>query len=198
MDTKKVKVTVSLSRAHKIVERLKEKLAELGNAMQSGFGVVHVEAYTGPEQIKAFQQKREEAEDAYMKYSQYLRIMTDIRKAIGKANVDVVSDLLAEQAMLNSRLGMLKMILRCDRSNAIMPQDLEHYRPLVQTDRPMLHRNAGVAVTLLTKERKGAFEEELADVQRKLYIVSDKITDANATKIEIELPAMIADDLGLA
>lgn len=192
------KITMTLSRAHKVAERLKAKMSEAAAEADAGFGTVRVEGVAGESQIQALASGRQKALKALAAHEQLNGALFALRSAIGRANASAgVSDGLAEQEMISRRLKLLRGIVAGSSARAIAPEDLADYRPLTTVKEVYGHRETGVEVTLLTLQAREELEAEIERLQKRAYKISDKVADANAAKVEIDLPDELVAELGL-
>ena len=191
-----MEVQVTLSRAHKVAERLKGLMNEQGQIAQQSLQDTNVSGVTGATQITALTDKSLKGFEALSTYARYNEVFANLRMAIGKANVaNGVSDLLAKQEALSRSVGLLQNVLGRVDFNAIQPSQLVDYKPVVVNERSM--REPTVSVAMLTAEQRKHVEEQLAAGKKAIFVISDKVADANATKIKFDLEPDLAGLLGL-
>lgn len=189
-----MQVKITLSRAHKVTERIKALLAELSSTAVYGLANASVPRYTGEDQVELLSARSAKGIQAVGKYFKYNQVLTDLRLAISKANTDFgVSELLGQQEMLSRNCGLLKQLLTDVDVNAVAPSQLKDVRIPANPDR---YRDPDIIVTLLTAADRAKLEADMVTLKKEMFVVSDKIADANANKITIELDEAIAADLG--
>lgn len=192
-----MRITMTLSRAHKVAERLRIKVTEAAQTAVAGLGVIRVDGVGGDAQLASLAESRQKALEALGTHAQYNQALQDVRAAVGRANaVSGVSDLLAEQEAIARRIKLLRDILGASSAIAIQPEELAAYRPLTQARDIYSRGETGVPVTLLPAEVRAALESDLNALQKQQFAVSDKVADANATRIALDLPDDMAADLG--
>ena len=114
---------------------------------------------------------------------------------VGAANLESgVSHLLAEQEGLSRRIALMKSIL-AKPSNAISLDALPDYKPFGEQN--SFARVTGIQVSTLPTEISNDLAIELTKLQTQAFALSDKMADANASRISLELPDNIAEVLGL-
>ena len=123
-------------------------------------------------------------------------MFANLRMAIGKANVsNGVSDLLAQQEALSRSVALMQNVLGRVDVNAIQPSQLADYKPVVVNERSM--REPVVTVAMLSAKERAVIEEQLVAGKKAIFVISDKVADANATKIKFQMEHDLAGLLGL-
>lgn len=192
-----MRITMTLSRAHKVAERLRTKVTEAAQAAGAGLGIIRVDGVGGDAQLASLAESRQKALEALGTHATYNQALQDVRAAVGRANATTgVSDLLAEQEAIARRIKLLRDILGASSAIAIQPEELATYRPLTQARDVYSRGETGVPVTLLPTEVRAGLEADLNALQKQQYAVSDRVADANAARIELDLPDELAADLG--
>lgn len=192
-----MRVPMTLSRCHKVAERLRAKVAEAAEAVTTGLGIVRIDGLAGESQLAALSASRDKADVALKAHHESNQALQAVRAAIGRANVVAgVSDLLAEQEAIGRRIKLLRGVLATHTTTAIQPDELSEYRPLNQVKEVFSRGDAGVQVTLLTAAYRAQLEAEIAALQKQLYRVSDAVADANATRVTLDLPDNLVEELG--
>ncbi len=194
---------LTINRAHKVVERLKtlvkqyeSRTIETGSAIDTALPV-------GDGVIARMGERANEFEGALASYQTTSAALVSVRQAIGKANAaNSINDLLAEQEGLSRELKLVKVILeRCGGSTAVAPSELKDY-PVPQlaaasTGTYLRSQSAGVKVYSLERTRQQEVEQLANVLQSKLHGIADRIAEANRATVSIELPAEIAEAVGL-
>lgn len=192
-----MEIKITLSRAHKVAERLKGLLAEQSAIACQNLSDVSITLSSGGSQYPALVARTAAGLAAVTAYNRFNKVLGELRGFVGKVNAAAgVSDLLTQQETLSRQLGFLKSLLEQSTGdvNAIQPSQLEFYKPLV-VDRPL--REPSVMVSLLPETHRKELEMAVAEAKKALFIVSDKVADANATKVAITLDEDMAELLGL-
>lgn len=195
--------TLTINRAHKVVERLKtlvkqheNRAIETGSAIDTGLPV-------GDGVIARMGERGEEFETALTSYQTTSTALVSVRQAIGKANAaNGINDFLAEQDGLSRELKLLKTILeRCGGSTVVAPSELRDYpipqSPAASSGGFLRSQTSGVKVFSLDKERQQSLEHEAKALQSKLHGIADRIAEANRASLTIGLPQEISEAVGL-
>jgi len=188
--------SITLSRAHKLAERLKARAAELSAAAVENAGAVPVHGKTGTAaQIEALQARDAAAATALDECLSVHSILGNVRQAIGRANASFgVSDMLTEQAVLSAQLASIKAYLDAAKRPGIRPHEVATWEPMNRGEFGV----RAVEVQATTPEKVAHYEAVQRQLQARLYALSDDISAANAKKISVELPESLAKLVGLA
>lgn len=200
MMTKQIKI--SLSRGHKIVERLTREIDSLNSTLIELTRPVTVSVPAEVEQISAVN----------VKISDSLKIRKDlysalevVRSKIAKKNASSgIQELLSERSILTNRKHSLNQIIinfQANTSSRSSVSVLPNNKQLVEDYFKRMEKaevlNA-VKVSVVNDELTTTFNNELKDVQFKLDELSDKINNVNArSTISFELSEDIAIKIGL-
>lgn len=192
--TKTRSVTVTLSRAHKINERINTKLAELRALVASKGQAVSVQSYAGEEQIDLIKAGAAAALAAVPTYVALAIAQASLRQAVGRANASTgISDLLTTVEK-NKRLVSL-----CDALIAVAPNantlstDALSKRPVGE----MIKDYGSVAVSSLSAAQLEPYAATKATLERENFALQDKLSDLNAHKVSFEVDEQIIDMLSL-
>lgn len=176
---------VTLSRAHKIAERLKARISELLSEANALSAPVHVTGLTGSEQVQRLQAQGDKALAVLASADHYARALTALRAAIGHENeARGISAMLAELDGVNRLLGARKELLNNVKENGLAPGELATYKPISPNERGLL---GGVTVQVLQAAHREQLEASQAALQRQSFALSDRIAEANAARFSVEL-----------
>jgi hypothetical protein len=190
-------VSITLSRAHKVADRLKGLVSAAAAAATSGFENAIVRGTTA-DQLENFQRRREDAKRALERFDELNCALLGVRSAIGRANVKAgVSDLLAHQEALKRKLSLVKSLVHAENPNEVQPEQLRDYRPLASGENAVFRSDSAVSVCFVTPEMRKHFQTVAERVQKELFALSDKLSDLNGERLVIVLPAAIAQEVGL-
>lgn len=185
---------ISLSRGHKLAERLKQRATEQSNEAVKLSQAVTLRGVGGAAHIEKLAAQGELALAALVSADRYLGALAKLRTRIGAENdVRGVSRMLAELDALNRRIGTLKSMLNHGRGGDVSPQALADYKPLSGGD--SVFGNNGVSVAILNAEQLATLEKSLAELQRAAFALSDQIAEANAGRFAVELDDDIAAEI---
>jgi hypothetical protein len=181
-------LTVSLSRAHKIAERIKARMTELAAEAATLMGNQTVSGVGGEAQQAKLQGMAAQGAAALDQALQYSDALATLRAAIGAENqARGINAMLAELEALNRTMGMLKNVLSSTSAKAITPAELAEYKPLSTSS-----MHASIAVTVMTAEQVKDLTERHAKAQREAFALSDRIAEANARSFTLALPDAVA------
>lgn len=180
-------LTISLSRAHKIAERIKTRMSELSAEATTLMGNQTVSGVGGEAQIAKFHDMASRGAEALEQALKYSAAFAHLRAAIGIENeARGINVMLADLEALNRAMGMFKNILGATTTKAIAPAELGSYKPLNASS-----VMSSIAVSVLTAEQAKDLTERHAKAQREAFALSDRIAEANAKSFVVEL----ADDI---
>lgn len=173
---------VSISRLHKLADRLKLKIAELNTEALALASAVSVR--TAPT-AQTFARCEVQSAEVLVKFAEAERLSREVSRirAIISANNERlgVSAKLGLQDVLNRQLAQLKTITARATEDSIddlvMGQVVSEY---------------GTAVNPISREKMAQFKSTAERLQREIFGLSDDVAEANAMRVELELAADIA------
>lgn len=171
--------SITLNRAHKIVERLRQHVAESSKAVRALVSPVRVRSQQDLG-AKARAEARGASFDAeYTKYSDAVRALEQLRGVISKANAaNGVDTLLAKQSRLNQELALNKEALSDASLDACVAW--EHVAAT-----PTEYHSENLAS--LSADQGSTVAQRIRLLQTELHAVSDQVSDANRATISVEL-----------
>lgn len=184
--------TVTLNRAHKIASRLAGLSQDTMRAMQTQVQPVTV-TLPSASLVTKLAERKESFDALYAKHQRLATAVRVIRTAIGKANGQSgVSDLLAEQNYVSSRLTALSQIV------PYMERDALEVSEVPADVKPDMHgRFPSVAVYALSKDQRNALLREQEELQALAHGIADRVADANRFTVNFELDEDLAKAAGL-
>ncbi|MCC5612251.1 hypothetical protein LC612_37410 [Nostoc sp. CHAB 5834] len=189
--------TVSLSRAHKIAERLQGLVSELyAKAEAQGGSVVVTGGITAPH-VSRLRQQGLDAMETSEKASRLIRELAGIRTALAMANADNrVSELLAEIGVIKQVIAHKKKLLKSASLQGTHVQDLPAEGTVEDSSRDNLAFQS-VAVNVLGERAAKALEKEISELQAKLYQLDDALAQANTNQVTLKLtPELLKEVTG--
>lgn len=190
--------TLSLSRWHKIAERLAKTYTEMTADAKNVLTQTQVTGYFGEGQVSRLREQSRQAlagiKDAFTLQDSLVKL----RQAIGEANARTgVAAELAEYDALCRRHKLLANLISVPTVEMVELEDLAQLtRQIVVESRYDSNRGA-VRVSMMD----GAAYNELAEEERQLssrvYALADKINDMNRERLTLELPEEMARIAGL-
>lgn len=184
-----MKYALTLSRWHKVAERIKAAIKEREARVLAAFTATAISPWNkeGVE-IKASEiAVRGKADVALIESG--LSAVAAIRAALARRNAELgIGDKLAEADAVSRRAALYLAIVEKQSADMVRPKDMRHVPA------------AGASVTLAIADRP--FVEELAlklaADQARAHALLDEVADLNRSKLELELPDELTIITGLA
>ena len=190
--------TLSLSRWHKVAERLARIYTELTQNARNSFNNTQINGYLGDSQVDRL---RDESKVHFAKLYRAFRVqdaLFTIRQAIGDANAKTgVARELAEYDALARRYKLLESILTAQSSEMVTFDEMPRLpRQIIAEDR--YDRSKGVVrVRMLEAETFDVLKADAEALRTKIYTLTDKISDLNRERMTLELSEEIAQEAGM-
>jgi len=182
-------LNISLSRAHKISERIATRMNELYNESNALAAVKSVTGMAGDSQAAKLTEQGQRAVEVFIRAEKYSEALTALRISIGAENqARGINALLARQAGLNRTIANLKKLIDQGKAAGIEPGDLATYKPLSESSRL---GNLAVSVVVVNQTTVAELEQKHAQAKRDLNSVTDQVSEANAQRFTVE----VADDI---
>ncbi len=193
------KHTMTLSRWHKVAERLSREHNEAVNKAKKVLTDTKVAAYVGESQEQLL---RDEAADSMERLERAFRFqdaVAVIRSALGDENVRAgVTAQLAELDKLNRRQRVLAEIVEGQASDMIGIGELKNIPEGYVSDDSLLdQKRPKLRIRALERGDMLRFQEELERGRVKAYALSDELAERNKTTLSIELAEEVAHAAGL-
>lgn len=195
-----MKHTLTLTRWHKVAERinaaLKEREARLLGALThttiSPWNKEGVEA-------KAEELARRATEDLTLIEAGTAAI-AQIRAALGQRNTALgIGERLAETDAANRRAKLYRELLEKQSLDMVRPADVRHVPSAIAGEDSLWSRRASASITLAIAD-KALLDElraKLAREQARSHALLDAVADANREKLELELTDELVEIAGL-
>lgn len=193
----------TLSRLHKIAERVNQRRIQLGEAILVATMPQSLDSATAAVQGRDLEQRAQQAlEKDLVKHAAYLTAYQAIRNALARANVDHhISAVLAQQTAMRNRASLLQELLdRPDHAVSLTQAASIFEARQAEPANAGIRRSLDVlSVSPISPEQRAALERELDDISRQMVRLDDQLADLNATRITVELDDDIAKEvLGVA
>jgi hypothetical protein len=191
--------TLTLTRWHKVAERLSREYTESVYAVKQTLSNTKVSSYLGAEQQDAL---RTAAQDATERLARAFRVqdaVSDVRRALGDANVkNGVSPKLAELDKLNRRLKVVTELIEAQSPSMIsieqlanIPSDYVADGNSYDSKRPLLH------VRMLGRDELNGFKADFETIRTQSYALSDEVADLNKATLTLTVPQEVATLAGI-
>ncbi len=187
---------LSLSRLHKVAERLKTIANEALTSAHKLSQNVHLSGVGGASQVERLQSQARDAFEASARAEKYLRECARVRTIIGQHNEQRgINALMAQQDVVNKLIAHKKALLdQAKAVGSIAPSELLEYKS-VSTVETRYGSNAGVSVNVLGAASAVRLEEELSALQREAFALSDKMAELNSARVSVAFEPQIAKDV---
>lgn len=191
--------TLTLTRWHKVAERLSREYTESVYAVKQTLNNTKVSSYLGSEQQEAL---RSAAQDATERLARAFRVqdaVSEVRQALGDANVkNGVSPKLAELDKLNRRLKVVTDLVEGQSPSMISIEQLENIPADYVADgnsydskRPLLH------VRMLSKDDLTRLKADFESIRSQAYALSDEVADLNKATLTLTVSQEVATLAGI-
>lgn len=190
-------VSNTLSRWHKVVERFKQAIAQLSVEINRGIGQV---SYSNLAVLNAEHNViSRDADTAVSKVALLLALnmsLGRIRESLARANVEKgVSALLAEQVSKQSQKGLLEGLVAASGGSRLQLSDAA----AVLAERPgmtSVYRESH-SFSRVDEATVEGWQAQIDGISRELVALSDRISDANASRHAIELDEDVLAYMGM-
>ena len=190
---------LSLSRWHKVAERLAREYTETVYGAKQALTQTRVSACLGESQEKALRDESEEWQKRLAWVFQVQDTLAAVRCALGNANVqNGVAGKLAEFDKLNRRQKVLTELIEGQGADMIaidelksIPQDYVADGDRYDSKRPQLR------VRMLDRAAVAQLKQQLEGVRSRAYALSDEIADLNRATLSIAIPDDVASLAGI-
>lgn len=190
--------TLSLSRWHKVAERLSRTYTELTSGVRNTYNNTQINGFLGVAQVARLKEDADSEMANLRRAFQLQDALISIRQAIGQANAQTgVAKELAEYDALTRRHKLLGSILTAQSSDMVGFDEMPQLpKQLVSEDRYDRSRGA-LRVRMLDVSTELALRAEATELQARVYALADRISDLNREALELSLPEEIALAAGL-
>jgi hypothetical protein len=190
--------TLSLSRWHKVAERLSRTYTELTQNSRQTLNNTQVSGYLGEVQVARIVEQRETALANIERAFAIQDSIVVIRRELGDANARIgVSRQLAEQDALTRRQKFLESILTAQGSEMVQVEELSSLPKQIVTEDRYDRSRGQVRVGLLGASQVAEIKRQADGLLSRVYTLVDQISDLNRERLSIELPEAIATAAGL-
>lgn len=191
--------TLTLTRWHKVAERLSREYTESVYAVKQTLSNTKVSSYLGAEQQDAL---RAAAQDATERLARAFRVqdaVSDVRRALGDANVkNGVSPKLAELDKINRRLKVVTELIEAQSPSMIsieqlanIPSDYVADGNSYDSKRPLLH------VRMLGRDELNGLKADFEAIRTQSYALSDEVADLNKATLTLTVSQEVATLAGI-
>ena len=191
--------TLTLTRWHKVAERLSREYTESVYASKQTLSNTKVSSFLGSEQQDALRRAAKDATDRLRRAFDVQDALSDVRRALGDATVmNGVSPKLAELDKLNRRLKVVTELVEGQSPNMIsieqlasIPLDYVADGNSYDSKRPLLH------VGMLGKDEVMMLKADFESIRSRSYALSDEIADLNKATLTLTVSQTVATLAGI-
>ena len=193
-----MKIKTTINRLHKITERLKAAASEYLEKANKNIAVVSISNFYGPDQISELTKNHSESLSILNEYFLILDTIENIRKEIGKYNAKSgINDKMTAESIINIKIQAIKNIINVSAKDDVVPVKnlAEAWKnKIIKKEETLFssRNNNSIDIILLTDEEKEKLNEQLNELKKIQYALSDDIAAINTNKIEIEIDDNIA------
>lgn len=191
--------TLSLSRWHKVAERLSREYTETVFEVREGFNNTRISAHLGESQETLLQSRSAGFENALERAFRLQDAVSDIRIALGDANAKHgITAVLGEFDKINRRIKAVSSILEGQRSDMVGIGELKNLPEVFISDNDGYSRNRPeIRVRMLEPLSEQKLRKELESLKSKAYALGDQVNDLNRATVAIEVTEEVARFAGL-
>jgi len=191
--------TLTLTRWHKVAERLSREYTESVYATKQTLNNTKVSSYLGTEQQVALRSATQDATERLARAFRVQDAVSEVRQALGDANVkNGVSPKLAELDKLNRRLKVVTDLVEGQGPSMISIEQLENIPADYVADgnsydskRPLLH------VRMLSKDDLTRLKADFESIRSQAYALSDEVADLNKATLTLTVSLEVAALAGI-
>ena len=191
--------TLTLTRWHKVAERLAREYGESVSESRSTLTQTAISAYLGEEQEEFLQTQTQTALANLDRAFQIQDAVAHVRHLVGDANVrEGVSAKLAEFDKLNRPVKALSEVVESQNSDMVSVTQLRSIpKDYVADGASYDSKRPRIKVRMLDTQALERLADQLSNARKAAYALSDEVSDLNKAKLSIELETEVASAAGL-
>ena len=191
--------TLTLTRWHKVAERLAREYGESVSDSRSTLTQTAISAYLGEAQEEFLQTQTQTALANLDRAFQIQDAVAHVRHLVGDANVrEGVSAKLAEFDKLNRRVKALSEVVESQSSDMVQVTQLRSIpKDYVADGASYDSKRPKIKVRMLDTQALERLADQLSNARKAAYALSDEVSDLNKAKLSIELETEVASAAGL-
>jgi len=191
--------TLTLTRWHKVAERLAREYGEAVSESRSTLTQTAISAYLGEEQEEFLQTQTQTALTNLDRAFRIQDAVAHVRHLVGDANVrEGISAKLAEFDKLNRRVKALSEVVESQSSDMVSVTQLRSIpKDYVADGASYDSKRPKIKVRMLDSQALERLADQLSNARKAAYALSDEVSDLNKAKLSIELETEVASAAGL-
>lgn len=179
------KIEVSLTRAHKIAERLKQLATEAFNESKRLAAPVILQGAISEAQIERLRDQNKMVAHHVTRAERLTTACAHVRTIIGAENsARGIGELMATLDGVNRVMAHKKELQGYAKSVGVQLSELKPKAPVVDTSG---YGANTVTVSILETVDAQLLTQDIIALQKKVFVLSDRIAEANAGRVAIEL-----------
>ncbi len=190
--------TLSLSRWHKVAERLAREYTETISAVRGAYTTTTVPAWLGESQEEELHAQSRQAAERLEWAFRLQDGIAAVRKGLGDANAaQGVTAALADHDVLGRRLKVLTDLIAVQSAEMVGIDQLKNVPERLPLEPDRYDRRQGIRVRLMDHDTLQKLRARAESVRAEYYALADQINEKNRFKMMLALPAEIARAAGL-
>ncbi len=191
--------TLTLTRWHKVAERLARDYGESVSECRSTLSQTVISAYLGEEQEQFLQTQTQNALGNLERAFRIQDAVAHIRHLVGNANVhEGVAGKLAEFDKLNRRVKTLSEVVDSQGTDMVSVTQLRSIpKDYVADGASYDSKRPKIKVRMLGMQDLEKLANQLDAARKAAYALSDEVSDLNKARLSIELETDVASAAGL-
>jgi hypothetical protein len=188
----------TLTRWHKVTERLTKEFSALTKAAKSGLAETTVTEYLGEAQETRLIDLRDNCLKQIASALAVQDAIVHIRKTLGAANESQgVSRALADYDKLVKRVNLFESLLSARSSEQVAIGELKAVKNPGRSEKYLDRGQPKIAVAMLEGEPLEQLQAQFSEATTTMYVQADRLADLNKWVLEIALEPEIAKLAGL-
>ena len=191
--------TLTLTRWHKVAERLARDYGESVSDCRTTLSQTVISAYLGEEQEQFLQTQTQNALGNLERAFRIQDAVAHIRHLVGNANVhEGVAAKLAEFDKLNRRVKTLSEVVGSQGTDMVSVTQLRSIpKDYVADGASYDSKRPKIKVRMLGMQDLEELADQLDAARKAAYALSDEVSDLNKARLSIELETEVASAAGL-
>lgn len=190
--------TLSLTRWHKVAERLGKDIAEQSKSVRYVLTRTVVSEYLGEMQEARLCQARDESLAQLQTLFALQDAVAHIRQALSQANETAgVSRLLATYDKLVKRSALLEEIVTGQDAGDVSISELKHVKHPARNDDWPDRGKTKISIVMVDGEALAQLRRQASEAKAAMYGCADQVAELNKATLTLELPEAIAKRAGL-
>ena len=182
--------TLSLTRWHKVAERLAAFYRETMQDVLRTIGQTTASKYYGDEQALRLTDEADRAWQGMHRAFAAQDMVATIRQALGSANENhSITTELAQVAKLSQRLKSVEELVESQQGHEML--SIEELQDSARTEAAVQVSYGSreyYRVRLMSRERQQALRDQAEEVRGQIFALTDRVNDLNRARITLDVP----------